>query len=69
MPLKPGSSDKVIGSNIKDMESAGHSKAQSIAASLHNAGKDKKKEGRTPAGKQKKTHKETLKGILNNKIK
>jgi len=67
VPLLSGKSSKVIGHNIKEMEQAGHSKAQSIAASLHNAGKDKKKEGRVPANKQKKTHKETLKGILNNK--
>jgi hypothetical protein len=37
MPLKPGK--KNIGPNIKEMESSGHSKAQSIAASLNEARK------------------------------
>jgi hypothetical protein len=37
MPLKPGK--KNIGSNIKEMEKSGHSKAQSIAASLNEARK------------------------------
>lgn len=39
MPLKKGKSRKVIGENIKEMESSGHSKAQSIAASLNEARK------------------------------
>lgn len=39
MPLKKGSSRKTIGSNIKEMESSGHCKAQSIAASLNEARK------------------------------
>jgi hypothetical protein len=37
MPLKPGK--KNIGTNIKEMEKTGHSKAQSIAASLNEARK------------------------------
>jgi hypothetical protein len=37
MPLKPGK--KNIGSNIKEMEKSGHSKAQSIAAALNEARK------------------------------
>lgn len=37
MPLKPGK--KNIGSNIKEMEATGHSRAQSIAASLNEARK------------------------------
>lgn len=37
MPLKPGK--KNIGSNIKEMEKSGHSKSQSIAASLNEARK------------------------------
>jgi hypothetical protein len=39
MPLAKGKSKKVIGKNIKEMESSGHSKAQSIAASLNEARK------------------------------
>ena len=37
MPLKPGK--KNIGRNIKEMEASGHSKAQSVAASLNEARK------------------------------
>ena len=43
MPLKKGKSNKVIGENIKEMEAAGHSRKQSIAAFLNNAGKSKPK--------------------------
>jgi hypothetical protein len=39
MPLKKGTSKKVIGKNIKEMEKAGHPKNQSIAASLNEARK------------------------------
>lgn len=39
MPLSKGKSKKVIGHNIKEMEASGHSKAQSIAASLNQARK------------------------------
>ena len=39
MPLKKGKSRATIGSNIKEMEASGHSKAQSIAASLNEARK------------------------------
>ena len=39
MPLSHGKSKKVIGKNIKEMENSGHSKAQSIAASLNEARK------------------------------
>jgi hypothetical protein len=37
MPLKMGKSKAVIGKNISEMEKSGHSKAQSIAASLNEA--------------------------------
>jgi hypothetical protein len=58
MPLHKGKSKKVIGENIGEMESAGHPKAQAIAASLNQArkagakipkGKAKKPEGNTNA--------------------
>lgn len=39
MPLSKGKSKKTIGKNIKEMESSGHSKSQSIAASLNEARK------------------------------
>ena len=39
MPLKKGTSKKTIGSNIKEMESSGHPRNQSIAAALSQARK------------------------------
>ena len=39
MPLKKGTSRKTIGHYIEEMEAAGHSKKQSIAASLNEARK------------------------------
>lgn len=37
MPLHKGKSREVIGENIKEMESSGHSRKQAIAASLNEA--------------------------------
>ena len=37
MPLKKGTSKKIIGRNIAEMEKSGHPKKQSIAASLNEA--------------------------------
>lgn len=42
MPLKKGTSRKVIGENIKEMEESGHKKSQAIAASLNEARKSGK---------------------------
>ena len=43
MPIKSGSSKKVIVSNIKKLTSEGYPKKQSIAIALSKAGKSKKK--------------------------
>lgn len=50
MPLEKGRSRKVIGRNIKEMESAGHPKKQAIAASLRTAGVPKKHKRKHPRG-------------------
>jgi hypothetical protein len=42
MPLKKGKSSKIIGSNIKELESTGRPKNQAIAIALSEAGKSKK---------------------------
>jgi hypothetical protein len=39
MPLSKGTSKKIIGSNIKEMEMSGHKKSQAIAAALNEARK------------------------------
>ena len=42
MPLKSGSSKKVISQNIREMVKAGHPQNQAVAASMNKAGKSKK---------------------------
>ena len=46
MPLKKGSSKKVISENIATEINAGKPRAQAIAISLNNAGKNNKKKSK-----------------------
>lgn len=46
MPLKKGSSRKVISENIREMMASGHPQKQAIAAALSNARRSKRKKRR-----------------------
>lgn len=48
MPLKAGSSNKVIGENIKELMAAGHPQKQAEVIALKKAGKSKYDEAATP---------------------
>lgn len=56
MPLEKGSSQKTISKNIKEMQKAGHSHKQSVAAAMRQAGKSQhgghSKGGRGGGGKK-----------------
>ena len=43
MPLKRGSSKKVISENIRELKHHGHSTKQSVAIAMSKAGKSRKK--------------------------
>ena len=44
MPLKKGSSDKVVSANIREMVKAGHPQPQAVAAAMRQAGKSTPKQ-------------------------
>ncbi len=49
MPLKTGSSEDTISSNISELRGSGRPEKQSIAIAMNKAGKAKKKSKPTPA--------------------
>ena len=46
MPLKKGSSDEVVGENIRELLMSGRPKKQAVAIALNNAGRSNKKKKR-----------------------
>jgi len=64
VPLKPGSSQKTISSNIRTEIAAGRPREQAIAISLSKAGKSKKKPNKAPSRKKKSGSRAKLKGRL-----
>jgi hypothetical protein len=51
MPLKKGSSDKTVSSNISELRHSGYEEDQAIAISMSQAGRSKKKKKSPKAGK------------------
>ena len=49
MPLKPGSSQQVVSSNIKEMVQSGYPQKQAVAASLNKAGKSNQGATKSPS--------------------
>ena len=49
MPLKRGSSKKVIGENISELRHSGRPQDQSVALAMKEAGKSKSKKGKAKA--------------------
>lgn len=47
MPLKSGSSKKVISQNIREMIHSGHPQKQAVAAALNNARRSRRKRKKT----------------------
>jgi hypothetical protein len=55
MPLKKGTSRKIIGTNIKEMEASGRPRKQAIAAALDTARRSRAKIPKKRSGGKRKT--------------